>query len=129
AIAFVAIAAALVAASCSSKPKSAFSGLPAQAAPADTHVTTTLPTVASPLTGEAVAPAIARRAVVIVKVDNSPQARPQAGLNAADVIYEERVEGSVVRFLSLFQTSETSLVGPVRSVRSTDAAVLAPLGG
>jgi len=67
--------------------------------------------------------------VVIVKVDNSPGARPQSGLNSADVIYEERVEGSVVRFLSLFQTHDVGTVGPVRSVRSTDAAVLAPLGG
>jgi hypothetical protein len=50
-------------------------------------------------------------------------------LNAADVIYEERVEGSVVRFLTLFQSGDANLVGPVRSVRSTDAAVLAPLGG
>ncbi|MEY2399573.1 MAG: hypothetical protein QOJ00_2747 [Actinomycetota bacterium] len=120
---------ALVGASCASKPKSAFSTVPGQLAPADTHATTTLATLPSPLTGEAVAPGIAKRAVVIVKVDNSPQARPQAGLNAADVVYEERVEGSVVRFLSIFQTTEANLVGPVRSVRSTDAAVLAPLGG
>jgi hypothetical protein len=67
--------------------------------------------------------------VVIIKVDNSPQARPQAGVNAADVVYEERVEGSVVRFLTLFQSGDAAFVGPVRSVRSTDANVLAPLGG
>ncbi|MBA2607401.1 MAG: DUF3048 domain-containing protein [Actinobacteria bacterium] len=105
-----------------------FSEVPG-AGPADTNPTTTLATLPSPLTGELVAPAIAMRPVVIVKVDNSPQARPQAGLNAADVVYEERVEGSVVRFLTLFQSGDASLVGPVRSVRSTDAAVLAPLGG
>ncbi len=105
-----------------------FSEVP-DAAPADTSPTTTLATLPAPLTGELVAPAIAKRPVVIVKVDNSPEARPQAGLNAADVVYEERVEGSVVRFLALFQSADANFVGPVRSVRSTDAAVLAPLGG
>lgn len=122
------LAVTLVAAGCSSKEKGPFSEIP-DAGPAATNATTTIPTLPSPLTGEMVAPAIARRPVVIIKVDNSPQARPQAGLNAADVIYEERVEGSVVRFLTLFQSGDASMVGPVRSVRSTDAAVLAPLGG
>lgn len=121
------LALALVAAGCSSK-KDAFSEIP-DAGPAATGATTTIATLPSPLTGEMVAPAIAKRPVVIIKVDNSPQARPQAGLNSADVIYEERVEGSVVRFLTLFQSGDSSMVGPVRSVRSTDAAVLAPLGG
>jgi hypothetical protein len=94
-----------------------------------TRTSTTLETIASPLTGALISPAIARRPAVIVKVDNAPDARPQAGLNDADVIYEERVEGSVVRFLSVFQSKDVSVVGPVRSVRSTDAAVLAPIGG
>jgi hypothetical protein len=91
--------------------------------------TTTLASAASPLTGEQVSLAVASRPVVIVKVDNSPPARPQAGLDDADVIYEERVEGSVVRFLALFQSNDSGIVGPVRSVRSTDAAIVAPLGG
>lgn len=96
---------------------------------APTIPTTTLPTVASPLTGALVSPAVADRPAVIVKVDNAPDARPQAGLNEADVIYEERVEGSVVRFLAVYQSKEAPIVGPVRSVRSTDAAVVAPIGG
>jgi hypothetical protein len=127
-VAIGAIGLALLASACATKPKSPFSEIPGVARP-NVHTTTTLATLPSPLTGELVAPAIARRPVVIIKVDNSPGARPQAGLNAADVIYEERVEGSVVRFLTLFQSNDASLVGPVRSVRSTDAAVLAPLGG
>lgn len=93
------------------------------------ETTTTLATVASPLTGLPVPAAIAGRAAVTVKVDNSPAARPQAGLAAADLIYEERVEGSVVRFLAVYQSADAAPVGPVRSVRSTDAAIIAPLGG
>lgn len=91
--------------------------------------TTTIPTTASPLTGEQVLLEIAERPAVIVKVDNSPQARPQAGLNEADVIYEERVEGSVVRFLAVYQSNDVEVIGPVRSIRSTDAAIVAPIGG
>ena len=118
----------LLAGACSSKAKSPLDHLP-DASPADTHATTAVSKVPSPLTGEDVSPSIANRPVVIVKVDNSPQARPQAGLNNADLVYEERVEGSVVRFLAVFQSKDATVVGPVRSVRSTDAAIVAPLGG
>ncbi|MDP1794959.1 MAG: DUF3048 domain-containing protein, partial [Acidimicrobiales bacterium] len=84
----VAACLAAVAAGCSNKPKSV---LP-NAQSADTIATTTTRgTTASPLTGEEVPLAVADRPVVIVKVDNSPGARPQAGLNQADVVYEERV--------------------------------------
>ena len=124
-----ALAVALVATSCSSGKKP-FSELPGgDLTPEVTRTSTTIETVASPLTGALISPAVARRPAVIIKVDNAPDARPQAGLNDADVIYEERVEGSVVRFLSVFQSKDVSVVGPVRSVRSTDAAVVAPIGG
>lgn len=119
----------LVVSGCSSK-KGPFSELPADdLTPTIKDTPTTLETVASPLTGALVSPAVAGRPAVTVKVDNAPDARPQAGLNDADVIYEERVEGSVVRFLAVYQSKDASIVGPVRSVRSTDAAIVAPLGG
>lgn len=125
-----ALALLLVATACASGDKSPFSELPADdLTPTIQNTTTTAETVASPLTGALVSPSIADRPAVIVKVDNAPDARPQAGLNEADVIYEERVEGSVVRFLSVFQSKDAPVVGPVRSVRSTDAAVVAPIGG
>ncbi|HVE93379.1 MAG TPA: DUF3048 domain-containing protein [Acidimicrobiales bacterium] len=95
----------------------------------DAVTTTSIAAVPSPLTGLAIPRALAQRPVVTVKVDNSPAARPQAGLAAADLIYEERVEGSVVRFLAVYQSTDAAPVGPVRSVRSTDAAIIAPLGG
>ena len=125
-----AVALLLVAGACSSGGKNPFSDLPADdLTPTIQNTTTTIETVASPLTGALVSPTIAARPGVIVKVDNAPAARPQAGLNDADVIYEERVEGSVVRFLAVYQSKDAAIVGPVRSVRSTDAAVVAPIGG
>lgn len=118
----------MVAGACSKGDGAKDDDIPA-ADPAATSSTVKIHTVESPLTGEQVTETIADRPAVIVKVDNSPAARPQAGLNDADVIYEERVEGSVVRFLAVFQSEDADVVGPVRSVRGTDAAIVAPIGG
>ena len=65
----------------------------------------------------------------MIKVGDDPKARPQAGLDKADVVYEERVEGNVVRFLAVFQSQDAKSVGPIRSVRSTDVGVVGAIGG
>jgi hypothetical protein len=91
---------------------------------------TTAPPAVAELTGEDLFnPDIATRPVVMVKVGDDPKARPQAGIDKADVVYEERVEGNTVRFLAVFQSHDATSVGPVRSVRSTDPSVVAPYGG
>ena len=83
-----------------------------------------------PLTGLSAPSADAARvSVLAVKIDNAPQARPQTGLDTADVIIEEVVEGGVTRFLALFQSRGSDPVGPIRSVRPVDPALLAPFGG
>jgi hypothetical protein len=61
-------------------------------------------------------------------VENLPEARPQAGLNKADIVYEEPVEGGITRFIVLFQCQDASRVGPVRSARMTDSMVLPQYG-
>ena len=67
--------------------------------------------------------------VVIIKVDNAPDARPlQVGLENAQVVYQEIVEGGVTRFLGVYAGKSTSDVGPVRSGRDTDIEILAPYG-
>jgi hypothetical protein len=73
-----------------------------------------------PLTGLPVDSARARRPLLIVKIDNAPRARPQSGLNQADVVVEEAVEGGVTRFAAFYHSSDAAVVGPVRSARSTD---------
>ncbi len=72
-----------------------------------------------------------KRPALEVKVDNADErgVRPQAGLEAADVVYEEQVEGNVTRFLTIFNSNLPDTVGPVRSVRATDPNVVWPLGG
>lgn len=82
-----------------------------------------------PLTGQPAPPGeLLSRPALAVKIDNAPAARPQAGINQADVVFEERVEGGLTRFLAVFQSTDAADVGPVRSARSTDVPILATLG-
>ena len=83
----------------------------------------------APLTGLPVTdPAILSRIAVAVKIDNNPEARPQSGLDKADVIYEEVTEG-ITRFVAVFQSTDAPSVGPVRSVRPADPLIVSPLNG
>jgi hypothetical protein len=98
--------------------------------------TTTARVVDCPLTGtpapHGVVPA---RNAVAIKVDNyslgatPAEARPQSGLDYADVIFEEQVEGSITRYAAVFQCHNApGLVGPIRSARWTDIQMLTQLG-
>ncbi len=78
----------------------------------------------NPLTGEATRDA-ANRTALAVKIDNVPLARPQVGLNQADIVFEEKVEGDLTRLIAIFQSDVPAVVGPVRSIRTTDFDVLA----
>ena len=90
--------------------------------------TTTVPAleVAGSINGLPADDALIDRRVVAVKVDNHPNARPQSGLEIADAAYEILVEGGLTRFIALFHQSDAEYVGPNRSGRPTDAAVVAP---
>nr|WP_320782881.1 DUF3048 domain-containing protein [Streptomyces sp. CRN 30] len=59
-----------------------------------------------------------------VKIDNAPAARPQTGLEAADVVYTEPVEGGLSRLMALYATRLPETVGPVRSARASDLELL-----
>lgn len=96
---------------------------------ATTTVPTTLPQPVAALTGLAgdYGDRLSRPALV-VKIDNGePKARPQSGINEADVVYEERVEGSVTRLLAVFHSTDAAPVGPVRSARTSDIAIVSDL--
>ncbi len=114
-------------------------------APVTTIATTTVPetttTVAETTTTTDPGPAISDgingleaedasnldRRVVVVKIDNARNARPQSGLMDADIVYEILVEGGLTRFAAAFQSTDVEYVGPVRSGRPTDAEVVKPL--
>lgn len=129
----VIVALALVAAGCSgAQPQAAAIRESTTEAQVDTTTsapTTTTPPPTYPLTGRPAADAgIARRPAVTVKIDNAAAARPQAGIDAADVVYEEFTEG-ITRFIVVFHSGDAEVVGPVRSVRPADPVVVRPFGG
>jgi hypothetical protein len=90
----------------------------------------TAPRVAlCPLTGERAPHGhVPQRAAVAVKVENLPAARPQFGLDKADIVFEEPVEGGITRFIAVFQCQTAARIEPVRSARLVDAQILEPLG-
>lgn len=71
----------------------------------------------SPLTGIAVSKEQSELPITAVMIENSPDARPQSGLNQAGVVFEAIAEGGITRFLTLWQEAQPDYVGPVRSVR------------
>jgi hypothetical protein len=106
-----------------------------EAAPKKATTTTAAPTTTAaaaptgaPLTGVAGGdPAKLGRPALIVKIDNAPNGRPQAGLNQADVVVEEGVEGGITRFATIFHSQDADEVGPVRSARTTDILIASAL--
>jgi hypothetical protein len=66
--------------------------------------------------------------VVAVKIDNVAAARPQVGINRADMVVVERVEGNLTRMMAIFHTEFPHRVGPVRSARNTDVRLLPMFG-
>ena len=113
---------ALLGGACSKSKKSTGQG--AAAGPTTTAKPATFPLTGRPVTD----PAKANRAAVTVKIDNNSAARPQAGIEAADVVYEEFTEG-ITRFVVVFHSTDADPVGPVRSVRPADPVIIRPLGG
>jgi hypothetical protein len=104
----------------------------ARPVPATARATATTPTVAPkvlwPLTGLAAASKPTEPALS-VKIDNAPAARPQSGLNQADLVFECLVEGGMSRFLAVYQSHSAAELGPIRSARPVDGALLRALHG
>ena len=90
-------------------------------------LTTTPPVPGYPLTGLPITDqAAATRVALVTKIDNHPAARPQTGLNKADIVFEENVE-SLTRFAAVFQSQGSDPVGPLRSGRTQDIDILGSL--
>ncbi len=82
-----------------------------------------------PLTGlPVVDPALAARPAVVVKVSNDPGARPQSGLDSADIVFEAWGAGPT-RFATVFQSEDAPNVGPIRSARTQDVDLVGSFNG
>jgi len=66
--------------------------------------------------------------ILVVKIDDTPPAHPQAGLEDADVVYIEQVEGGLTRLAAVFSSKIPKVVGPVRSARISDIEILQQYG-
>jgi hypothetical protein len=96
---------------------------PTTSAPASTTTTEAAPVPTAPLTGSPIDdPVTIDRPALIVKIDNAPGAWPQTGLNQADIVYEENVEGWT-RLAAVFHSQGSDPVGPVRSGRTQDISL------
>ncbi|GGV34438.1 hypothetical protein GCM10010277_19700 [Streptomyces longisporoflavus] len=73
--------------------------------------------------GDGKAPSAGGR-VLAVKIDNVGPARPQTGLDAADVVYAEQVEAGLSRLMAVYAGRLPPVIGPVRSARETDLELL-----
>lgn len=71
---------------------------------------------------------VPRRELVAVKVGNNPTARPQSGLEDADIVYDTLAEGGITRYIAVFQCHDAPEVGPIRSVRWDDWHILYAFG-
>ena len=66
------------------------------------------------------------RPALLVKIGNEPDgARPQSGLNEADIIFDTPAEGFIMRYVAVYQCSDASAIGPTRSVRWVDWNMIA----
>jgi len=72
---------------------------------------------------------VADRPALLVKVENSNIARPQEGLEYADVLYEVVVEGGITRYIAVYHSELPEQILPVRSARPSDIPIVTPYGG
>ena len=66
--------------------------------------------------------------ILVVKIDDTLSARPQIGIDRADIVYIEQVEGGLTRIAAVFSSEVPTLIGPIRSARISDIDILAQYG-
>ncbi len=72
---------------------------------------------------------VPNRPALAVKIGNEPNgARPQSGLNEADIVYDTPAEGFIMRYVAVYQCHGAAAIGPTRSVRWVDWHILAAFG-
>lgn len=98
-------------------------------APSATPTPTPTPVEYAPLTGYRVKVGSLKRPVLMAKIDNNPEARPQVGLNQADIVFEELVEGGLSRYVAIWHSTIPTEIGPIRSIRPMDPDIASPFRG
>ena len=68
------------------------------------------------------------RQILVVKIDDTNAAHPQIGVEDADLVYVEQVEGGLTRLAAIYTSKLPPLIGPIRSARISDIELLAQFG-
>ncbi|MFT6972856.1 MAG: hypothetical protein ACJAV4_000063 [Pontimonas sp.] len=125
----VAAVSALALAGCSGDPAATTTdGALVDETSEETAAVIDMATVAA-LTGEPIDAGSLARPSLAAKIDNHPSARPQVGLDEADIVFEELVEGGITRYVAVWHSVLPAEIGPVRSVRPMDPEIVSPFGG
>ena len=66
--------------------------------------------------------------VIVAKIDDVVEARPQFNLNSADLVIVEQVEGGLTRLFVVYQSQSPQYIGPIRSARITDVDLVPAFG-
>ena len=66
--------------------------------------------------------------ILVVKIDDTNAAHPQIGVESADLVYVEQVEGGLTRLAAIYTSKLPPLIGPIRSARISDIELLAQFG-
>lgn len=120
---------ALAACSPAGTPTASESTSTPTASPTVTPTPTPTPTVYAPLTGRKVRPRSIEHPALMAKIDNHPEARPQVGLNHADIVFEELVEGGLTRYVAVWHSNIPKEIGPIRSIRPMDPDIASAFKG
>jgi len=100
--------------------------------PQPTYVSTWVepePTAIAPLRGTLIEAGAATNPSIAAKIDNHLGARPQVGIDRADIVFEELVEGGLTRYVAIWQSDIPKEIGPVRSIRPMDPDIVSPFKG
>ncbi len=71
--------------------------------------------------------ALVERPAVAIKIENAAIAYPLSGLEDAEIVFEEVVEGGITRFMAIYHCTDSTKAGPVRSARAVDPAIMSPI--
>lgn len=102
-------------------PAAAPESTPQDAAPTPTDAAPSLEEGMNPLTGLPLDTTLGNRLPIVAKISNAPPlVRPQAGISAADWVFEHYAEGGLTRFSAIFYGDAPERIGSIRSARLID---------
>lgn len=83
----------------------------------------------APLSGVRTEQDLARRPAITVKISNTADAHPHRGLGNADIVFVEPITTGTTRLAAIFHSRLPAEIGPVRSLRPMDSALIGPTKG